>query len=118
MLLALAVLSVQAQAVDTHQPWIRRECEAVWGLNAAKQQSQTAGKVLAQSALQWLDVHLEETVNAAIKTADIILIWFIYILYIPGFERPFRWHTAEDAGCSKPTCAQFISASVITCPQS
>lgn len=47
MSLASAAPRVHAQAVDAHQPRIRGECEAVRALQAAKQQSQTAGEVLA-----------------------------------------------------------------------
>lgn len=44
MLLALAEQAVQTGAVDTDQPWIRRDGEAVFGLKDAKRPSQTAGK--------------------------------------------------------------------------
>lgn len=58
-LLALTSPCVAVQAVDSDQPWTHRKWEAVWMLQAAKRQSQAAGKALAcsQSAFcGWMSI--------------------------------------------------------------
>lgn len=103
MLLALALQSVQAQAVDTDQPWIHRKCEAVWGLQAAKQQSQAAGKVLAWC--QPLVVGCPFGWNGKCCNQDCPdSIW----LYLKGLLDRALQDKWRDHGCSKLTFIIFM----------